>query len=310
MRNLFLLFFFVSTLASAQDQVFRVISCSGDVNVMVKDSSQSTKLYSGQLLTAQGILNIGENSSVKIISKDKPIILDQKGQYDLESLYSQSNKMSMSFTGKFWQFIMDGLKGSDSKKNMKNYYKDYMAVSGAVKGYVDSERRLAISEPYSGIITEEILHVEWHYEGEPTQFHVFIEDKTDSDTVYHIKTMDTSLDLLIDQELLDNEKQYYLKVVNSDGIYDAIDVSWSKVDEEKVSKRLKSIVGYEEASPNEKEWMRAVVLEMEGYNQQSYKSLQQLLNQNPDDLHLKKLLATFLIRQGEIVEAETLMDIK
>ena len=111
---------------SAQDDQFRVISCTGNITHNFND--EVVRVLSGAKIKPEGKLILGDGSRVKLICKDRPYTIHEKGEYDLVKIYSGSANQSMSFTGKFWNFIMDGLRKSDSKSDLKAYRKKYSTV--------------------------------------------------------------------------------------------------------------------------------------------------------------------------------------
>lgn len=292
----------LQVIVKAQDDQFRVISCSGKITHVTKD--KEVKVVSGAKIKPEGVLILDSNSKVKLICKDKPYTIHEKGEYDLVEIYTGSANQSMTFTGKFWNFIMDGLRKSDSKTDLKAYHKKYTTVSGGIKGYASKNGDIKLSNPYAGKITHCDLQVEWKDS----------RAKNEKSNVYTISVLNADDKFAVFKKEVDNSAyhlqqdecnmilgyNYYIRVEDNGGSFDEVLLEYVQMDTSKVNRRLNSLLDYEYSSEKEKKWMRATVLEMEGYVIEADTIYKELLSKNKDDGFVNKLYNLFLTRNNQI----------
>lgn len=299
-----LVFLFSSQIGFSQEE-FRVISCSGQAEHYHQSDTSSTVIIPGNKILPQGTLVIKENCQIKLISNDKPLVIDEPGEYDLEALYQGSISQSMSFTGKFWKFVVDGLKQSDSKKDIKKYHQNYLAVSGGIKGYSEENDLIQINSPLTGKITPSDLKITWTSDIEDV-FWIEILNAKDRSLVARVNT--TGRDAMINAKTLESGKDYYIKVLTQDTISSEVKVSCITLDEENYNMKLESLVDYNTADALEKEWMKAVVLEIIEYPTEASIIYEQLLKEDQDNILIKKLYTLFLTRNNQLQRANQLIN--
>lgn len=289
----------------AQGAQFRVISSQGEVKHQTKDGEIVEDIIAGSKLEAVGTLILEENAVVKIICRDKPQIINQAGMYDLEELFSKTAKKSMSFTGRFWKFIMDGLTNSDSKDDIKKYHKNYMSVSGGIKGYTSTDSGLRIASPYAGKIISSDFSVSWESEKEGP-YSIYLFTASEREQLFSSETEMTQIDFSSSDYELTPGYDYYLRIQSADGSYDEILLQMVTMDEERINRRLNSLVDYEAADELEKKWMLAIVLEMEGFQNESSRIYQELIEMSPEDGFIKKNYLLFLARNNQLETVNSL----
>jgi hypothetical protein len=262
------------------------------------------KVVSGAKIKPEGKLILEDGSRVKLICKDRPYTIHEEGEYDLVQIYSGSANQSMSFTGKFWNFIMDGLRKSDSKSDLKAYHKKYSTVSGGIKGYSSKNGEIKLTNPYSGKITHCNLQIEWadtsSVKRNGADYTISILNADDRFVVFKKEVNGTGY-LLKENEcnmILGNN--YYIRVENACKSFDEISLEYVQMDTAKVNRRLSSLLDYDKSSPIEKQWMRATVLEMEGYVIDADAIYKNLLSENQNDGFVNKLYNLFLTRNNQI----------
>ena len=287
---------------SAQDDQFRVISCTGNITHNFND--EVVRVLSGAKIKPEGKLILGDGSRVKLICKDRPYTIHEKGEYDLVKIYSGSANQSMSFTGKFWNFIMDGLRKSDSKSDLKAYRKKYSTVSGGIKGYSSKNGEIKITNPYSGKITHCSMQINWadssSVKRNGEDYTISIINADDRYIVFKREVAGTGY-LLKESEcnmILGNN--YYIRVEGASESFDEISLEYVQMDTAKVNRRLSSLLDFDKSSPIEKQWMRATVLEMEGYVIDADAIYKDLLSKNLNDGFVNKLYNLFLTRNNQI----------
>jgi hypothetical protein len=292
--------FFVLINVQAQEAHFQVITCKGLV-VYENSEGVAKEVVPGAKIMAEGNLTLSENSMVKIISKDRPQKLQTPGTYDLSELYFSSDKKSMSFTGKFWNYLMKGLSKADSKMAIKKY--GNQSAVGGIKGFSSiAESEVKIISPVVGKVSGLPIVFEW--EGEDTHFEIFnsknakIFEKTVATPSLELKQSDIDL----------SPGTYYWQVKSGDKTSPIIPFEYQPVDRTEMESKLSRITDYVEGDELEKSWIRAVVYEMEGYNYEAGKMYEALVKNNPDDLLIRKLYILYLASNGNTTEAEKLIE--
>ncbi len=283
---------------NAQEAQFRIISCRGDVKVRLPDAKE-LKIYPGDKLQPEGVLLVGQNGYLKLICRDKPHYFDEEGEFKLSELYTSSMQQSMSFTGKFWSFIMEGLKNSDSKEDLVSYHKNYMSVSGGVKGYSNGNDKIRIISPLAGKLSNEGYKVEWSSNnGNP--YTISVEDAKTREEIFQVQTSNSKYSINKGDIDWQEGSSYFLKVSDSDGNQAEISFKFQSIQESKIQAKLESLIDYKDSGDLEKKWMRAVVLEMQDYRHEAELTYQGLLSDFPEDKLVKKMYNSFLARTDQL----------
>lgn len=292
----FLLSFFG---AMAQDAFFQVITCKGTV-IYENDQGVSKEVVPGTKIEAKGSLTVSENSMVKIICKDRPQKLQTPGTYDLSELYFSSDKKSMSFTGKFWNYLMKGLYSSDSKAEISKY--GNQSAAGGIKGFSSiASSEVKILSPVVGKVSS--LPIEFEWEGENSNFRIL----DSKNQVVLEKTMKNPKLKVTNADIKLYPGTYYWQVKNGEKTSPIIPFEYQPIENSKIESKLERITDYVEGDELEKSWIRAVVYEMEDYNYEAGKMYLSLINAHPDDLLIRKLYIMYLAKNGKTNEAKKLI---
>lgn len=286
--------------ANAQEAHFQVITCKG--LVVYENSDGSTKeVVPGTKIQAEGSLTLSENSMVKIISKDRPQKLQAPGTYDLAELYFSSDKKSMSFTGKFWNYLMKGLNKSDSKSEIKKYGKQ--SAAGGVKGFNSvRESEVKITSPVVGKVSGLPIAFEW--EGEKSVFKIF---DTKNQVVFESAVSLPKIEIE-ESDIQLTPGTYYWQVSSGGKTSPIIPFEYQPVENSQIESQLSRITDYVEGDELEKSWIRAVVYEMEGYNYEAGQMYKALIDAHPEDLLIRKLYIMYLAKNGNTLEAQKLIE--
>lgn len=296
----FIVFFFCM-LGISTAQEFIVISCNGHVHHMMAEDTIPYKIRAGDKISASGKLKLDENASIKLICNERPQTFSDVEEVDLEEVYSEISTQSISFTGRFWNFIVDGLKSSDSDKDLKEYHSEYLNIKGGIKGYSGTNEIIKIMQPFGGVITGSKMPVAWNSKNMEGIFTVSILDKSDRNIVYENKTKSRDLSISLKELGLErNDRQYYLRISDDDCNYSEVEFQYSVLDSNTIDKKLNSIIEYQNAEDKEKAWMRATVLEMQGYLVDADELFRQLITDYPSDNYIQKLYLLFKIRTNQI----------
>lgn len=300
MKALFSCFLLLAQLVVyGQSSQFRVISCTGDVTHKMA-SSEDRKIVPGASIKPQGSLILGDNSSIKIICSDKPQVLSEAGEYDLSQLYDDGTSKSMSFTGKFWNFIMDGLKKSDSEDDLLEYHKEYMSVTGGVKGYSPAESALNFISPLSGNLESSIVELKWNDPKNSGIYNITVRVEEGDKQVLTVNLKRPVYTIDLSKYGVSEGQQVFLSVSHELAYQNELSLIYKPINQKKIDRKLSSLIDYEKGSDKEKAWMQATIYEMEGYNTKASNMYEDLVKLYPEDGYIQKLNHLFLVRTNQM----------
>ena len=288
--------------ALSQNDYFTVITIKGNVQHESKEGDLS-QVVPGAKISVEGKLHLEDKSMIKIISGKRPQKLQTKGIYDLQELYFSDDKKSMSFTGKFWKYLTEGLEKTDTKENLRAY--GSKLVAGGIKGYNSTATsEIPLLSPIVGDIAIGDLTFKWQPTDKSKSSTLII--KTATGDVLAEETTSASELTLNMSELGAKAGQYHWSVTNSDKISSIVNFNY--VPSPDISTRLSRITDYVEGDASEKQWIEAVVLDMEGRHYEASLILQALIAKKPNQLLYKKLYALNQVRLGNLDKAAATID--
>ena len=303
-----LIFLLGGNIAVAQTDLVVVLHNQGNTNYTTLEGSESKDLYPGLTLPIEGTIFLDDDAKVKLIVNQKSVLLNGKGRYDIKDIYDSNTKKSMSFSSRFWKFVTAGMSTKDDKKELAKYHQQYMNVHGGVRGYSSGKSNIQLVTPVHGKVAASQLNLEWksNMDG-PVTINLYDATRSLVSTQQSI-TNSSTLDLK--KLKIINGENYFLELVSplaqSKNITET-SFTYAPEDAIKVVERLGYLPSYEIATTDEKQWMKAVVFEMEEYYYDTYTMYQQMLYENPDNLLLKKTFANYLVRQDQLTNAQALL---
>ena len=300
------IFLFTNVSTKAQEAAIIVLNVKGHIEYMKDQSGAKERLLPGKKISSAGALNLKGESKVSLLHNGKHIQLDQAGAYDLKTLIDKNDKgLSMSFAGRFWDFVNEGLSQSDNSDELNGYNEKLLAVTGGVSGYaIDDEMSLQTIMPSTGNIGAQIVTFNWHSsKNKPASYQFKIYHVDADELVFKAITRDTSITLDFSQLAYQSETSYEWNVEAEDAEKELMKSELKTFEyypkaEELFAQKTKKLPDYKNADDFEKKWMEAIVMEQENFNFDAYIRYKNLSIQNPENLLIKKLFASFLVRQG------------
>lgn len=299
-RIVWLFIIWISVTESVVAQEFIVISCNGEVNHVVSHDSTMYKVIAGDKIEAKGKLVLEKNATIKLICNERPQSFAEVDEVNLENLYSEVTTQSISFTGRFWNFIVEGLKSSDSDKDLKKYHSEFLNIKGSIKGYSEANSVIRIISPVGPIISDDQFKLKWTSQIDSLSYRVHIMKQENRELIKTYRPTIMGMTISLDKLLLQQDENYYLRIVDNKRNYSEILFQYKEVDEESIDRKLNSIIGYQESSDKEKAWMRATVLEMQGYVMEANSLFIGLLKEYPGDNYIQKLYLLFQTRTNQL----------
>ncbi len=304
-----LILFFSALALMAQDSAFRVTDVHGMVTYQETKLSSPQRVWPGAKLPVYGWVNVPEGATVNLLDNNTMHRLKDKGSYDLEKFFNTRKEQSLSFTNRFWNYVNNGLRSADTENDLEKYHQNFMAVSGGVKGYGPSDQGLVLLAPLPGKIGVDRVEFRWERKGHPGVYTFTLIDAASSRTVYQAEVADSVLSVNLVQLGL-QKQQSYRWIVSAIGAEPArkaeLDFVYAEPATEEIQRNLDNLKDYHLADDKEKQWMRATIMEMEGYQYEAQRTFEQLLRDYPEDGHIRQLYALFLTRQNDVKRGQSI----
>ncbi len=293
---------------TAQEPSFRVTDVHGMVTYQETKLSPPQRVWPGGKLPVFGVINVPEGAAVNLLDGNTMHRLKDKGVYDLEKFFNIRKEQSLSFTNRFWNYVNNGLRAADTVRDLEKYHQNFMAVSGGVKGYGPGDQGLTLLAPLPGNIGVERVSFRWERQAHPGVYTFTLIDATSGKTVYQAEVADSVLSINLVQLGL-QKQQTYRWLVAAEGQTDLkaeLDFVFTDPAETAVMRNLDNLKDYHLADGKEKRWMKATILEMEGYMYEAQIAFEDLLKDYPEDGHIRHLYSLFLTRQNDVRRAEAI----
>ncbi len=318
MKINFIPIFFFLTLSfsiTAQESSIIVLNLNGQIEYLIDQSDTVERLFPGMKVSDSGALNLKKGAKVNLLYNGKLIQLDEEGVYELKTLTEKNDKaLSMSFAGRFWDFVSVGLSQTDDNETLNDYSKQLLAVTGGVQGYAEEGLSIQTIMPADGNIGAEIVTFNWYHSTKADVYYLFkIYQAEEEQLVFQASIRDTSITLDFTQLVFHPNEVYQWSVEMQEWEKDGEGKEMVKSDsknfeyflnvDEIIVQKAEKISDYKKADDFEKKWMQAIVMEQENFIYDAYNRYLSLRSQHPENLLIKKLFAAFLVRQGLTLEA-------
>ncbi len=304
---LFLLMTFSWFQMTAQDATFRVTDVHGMVTYQETKLSTPQRVWPGGKLPVFGMINVPEGAGINLLDGNTMHRLKDKGVYDLEKFFNIRKEQSLSFTNRFWNYVNNGLRAADTERDLEKYHENFMAVSGGVKGYGPGDQGLVLLAPLPGNIGVERVSFRWERQAHPGVYRFTLIEAESGNTVYQAEVADSVLSINLVQLGLQKQMTYRWQVatVGEDRPLKAeLSFVFADPSEAAVMRNLDNLKDYHLADEKEKRWMKATILEMEGYMYEAQSAFDALLQDFPEDGHIRHLYGLFLTRQNDVKRAQ------
>ncbi len=313
--NVFAVFVFllIGFSLKAQQSTVIVVSVKGQIEYSKDNSIAKERLIPGDKIANSGTIFLPKEAKVDLLYNGKLTSFEKEGTYNLNSVFGKKdNSSNLGFARRFWNFISEGLYSSDDKDALNEYGEQILAVEGGVQGFSLEESTTQIIMPADGKIGIDIVTFQWHRsKNSPAFYHFNIYHSEKETLVFKAITRDTSITLDFSQLVFLSEESYDWFVEEEGEEIEDGEQTKSELKtfqyipnaNETIIRKAEKVSDYKKAGNFEKKWMEAVVMEQEDFIYDAYCRYNDLRTQEPDNLLVKKLFATFLVRQNLTQEA-------
>jgi hypothetical protein len=307
---------------AAQENALIVLRTQGNIDYFPESTTTPVKLLPGMKIKPTGYIYLGENAQINLLDKGITHKLTEKGRHDLPKLTAPKAKQ-MGFASKFWGFISEGLTNADDKNSLLEYYQQYMAVAGGVRGYVDSQTGIQAIMPYAGKVGPGTVVFNWHAAQEKEViYHFTIHESNSSELIFKAICRDSFILLDFNKLVFEEGVPYYWQtkaVTRNSALSAEKDTSSTILETEKISfsyfqnveellaSKTQNFEEYKSSDPLDRQWMEAIIMENETLFYDAYRRYTELQEAYPDNLLIKKLFAAFLTRQGMVEEGHIMI---
>ncbi len=315
---------FLSSLVIAQENPVMVISSKGKIVYFPPPPATPINLLPGMKIDAEGLVRLEEGTQIRLLNHGHTFHFKEKGDFDLGLLIAKKKNKTIGFATKFWGFINEGLINADSVKSLDEYHQEFMSSIGAVRGFATSNsaiqanyltsENIGPSEAtfrWSGTLPEDAVYQFsiYHTDTEQMVYHALCKKpfvQIDFKNIFFFpgSTYYWQVRVLSHKESEDSNIQPYLPEIKSEKVNFQFIENTKKI----VSKKISRIEGYAEADEKTQQWMEAIILEQEHFYYDAFIIYENLYKKNPDDLLIKKLFSTFLIRQNLPDESQKILE--
>lgn len=304
---------------SAQNEIV-IIHAQGKVEYLPGGNTSPRTVYPGLSLPTQGKIRCYPNSSAKILYDGNPVPLDANNVYDLGEIkaqaQSQGNRLR-TFTGRFWSYLSESFSNSDDQAALEKYHQQHMAnAKGGIKGFGEKPYGInlvsAYPSPESPVKQAQIgrdpITLRWSRSGS-SAFQLTLRNETGEKVLLEARTRDTVFTVNVSQLDLAPDAFIQWSVQKADSTADVSTTSatqWLQYAPE-AWEALLSGDNAEAASGTddaEKLLMLCFQLEEKGFVFSAESMLEKFVGQHPDNVLVKRYLATF---KSRVTPAEPLM---
>lgn len=303
------LLLFTSVVGQSQNSIEIIImSSKGEAYYSPEDGKENIPIIPGLRLPIKGSLFLNEEARVRILSQSRSKLLNGPGRYAMNDLISKKVIKSMSFTSRFWNFVIEGMGSKEDKKDLVKYHRDYMEIHGGVKGYISTSEFCTLLNPIGGKIASDDMIFTWDCLDSMSLITFRMMDESRK-VLYEHQTQDQSLEISM-SDIGGNVGETYIWLIDNGVNQTESSIEYKPHKNAEILEKLLYVEDYMGASDSEKSWMKAVVLEMENYPYEADKIYQEVLLSDGDNYFIKDHYAMFLSRLGRIKEAKSVLNNK
>lgn len=300
--SIFILTFVVNLTFGKSNEVFKVLSATGDIKVQQNDKqNQWESVTTGVKLLENDKIKIAGNSYLGLIhSSGKTIEIKQEGTYSVNDLAKGIKPVNTVVSQQLADFMIDVFAKVDDPSNLTNY-QGSMSVTGSV------ERNLALKAvkvfmPKATNIINPNMTFTWYNIEEATGYMFNLMDKF-ARPVFEKEMTDTTITVNLNELNIDKEDCYFWNVycINEPKIQSQEYCVFLLSD--KTAKTindtlniLKNEIGDDKTALNK--LVIASYYEKNNLLNEAMQYYQFALNEAPDVENYKKAYAMFLIRMG------------
>lgn len=302
----------ISSLLMGQEKV-TVLTVTGHVNYFSGASNIGKRVLPGQLLPTIGFLRCDEGATAMLVFEGQRHPIKSKQEFDLKKLPKQKKRGSrMGYLGRFLNFIGSSVNNTEDNDKLEKHHERYMTSVGGVRGFAQNEAAIKTFGYLSGPIAGGRVDFKWNYVGQVPFYQFEISKEGEEDLLFMAKVRANQLSVDLDELSIVQGEVYHWKVTaQTEGgeAISTVEVPFS-LEAEALSKlltgnRLQKM--QKSVEEGEEELVVLQQMQEQGFKHAAYSKYEVLLQQDANNLLIKRLFASFLAENDDLERAKELI---
>ncbi len=302
----------ISSLLIGQEKV-TVLTVTGHVNYFSGASNIGKRVLPGQLLPTIGFLRCDEGATAMLVFEGQRHPIKSKQEFDLKKLPKQKKRGSrMGYLGRFLNFIGSSVNNTEDNDKLEKHHERYMTSVGGVRGFAQNEAAIKTYGYLSGPMGGGRVDFRWNYVGNVPFYQFEIRKEAEKDLLFMAKVRANQLSVDLDELSIVEGEVYHWKVTaeTKEGkAISTVEVPFS-LEAEALSKlltgnRLQKM--QKSVEEGEKELVVLQQMQEQGFKHAAYSKYELMLQQDANNLLIKRLFASFLAENNDLDRAKELI---
>lgn len=294
---------------NAQETTVTATHTIGIVEYFKQTGAPAQHVFPGMKMELSGSLRCKSNASVKLLYRGVAFENNSNKLMTLAELVGSVNTEGQAdFTGRFWNFIHKSVEETDSEEKLKANHQSFMERTRGSKkglgshGYVISAIPLA-----SGVLPLDVITFKWRKPADQAACVLEIRS-TEGERLVYVQARDTIVSLDLRQMALQSAREYEWVVAQSDSSTSAV-LTFKLAPDiiQKADSKLKEDKGYQSASLEERQLMRAYYFEEAQCYYLADETYSALMAASPENKFIRMIYAAFLSRMDMLPEGQRLI---
>lgn len=303
----------IGTLLMGQEKV-TVLTVTGHVNYFSGASNIGKRVLPGQLLPTIGFLRCDEGATAMLVFEGQRHPIKSKEEFDLKKLPKQKKRGNrMGYLGRFLNFIGSSVNNTEDNDKLERHHERYMTSVGGVRGFAQNEAAIKTFGYLSGPIGGGIVNFKWNYAGEVPFYQFEIRKEGEEGLLFMAKVGGNHLSINLDELNIVQGEVYHWKATatTQDGeAISTVEVPFSLeaaalsslLTGSRLQKMQKSV------EEGEKELVVLQQMQEQGFKHAAYSKYEAILQQDANNLLIKRLFASFLAENNDLDRAKELLE--
>ncbi|MCB0524210.1 MAG: hypothetical protein H6576_04975 [Lewinellaceae bacterium] len=313
MKTILLQLLLMAPMALWSQTYMTVTYTKGKVHYYAPQQKNPTSIYPGLSLSSEGKIQCEPDSKVKLLCKGKIYEYTDSKLHSLDEIARQANNSSsLSFIGRFWNFLTGSMDGTEDATHLQQHHEKSMeSLRAGIKGYGSKEFEIQANLMYEGKLSNEEVTFMWSPDMD-TPFCFQLSRQADDEVIMVAWTKENYLSLKLADLTLSSGEAYEWQIITSKTDPKAphsrkMQFVYDPEAAAKALSQLKAQSAYESASKTEQTLMELYTFETNSFYYDAYLGYQQLIGENPDDVLVKRAYAAFLARIDKMDEAQSMI---
>lgn len=301
-----------SSLLIGQEKV-AVLTVNGHLNYFSGASNIGKRILPGKSLPTIGFLRCEEGSTAMLLFDGQRYAMKSKQELDLKKLPLQKKKGNkLGYLGRFLNFIGSSVNNTEDNDKLEKHHERYMTSVGGVRGFAQEEASIKTFGYLSGPIGGGTVTFRWHHDGNVPFYQFTIRKEGDEEALLVAKVRATEVSIDLDQLSIVSNEVYHWQVTaqTKEGEeLSTVKVPFS-VEAEALAKLLTGSRLQKMKKAVEEGEEELVVLQQlseRGFKHAAYSKYELMLQEDPDNLLIKRLFSSFLAENSDLVRAKELI---